>query len=103
MKVLLVLALCAASPAPAGTDALARARAAYFAGDVLEAARAFEAAVRKASTDAAAWSDGAIAEAEAGRPDKAVEWSRRAAELAPSAQTHAALALALLRVARPSE
>jgi len=82
---------------------LARARALYFASDALTAARAFESAVKASPTDVPAWRDGAIAWAEAGRPDKAVEWSRRAAALAPSLETSAALGWALLRAARPAQ
>jgi len=47
----------------------------------LTAAAAFETAVKTSSTDASAWLDGSIAWADAGRPDQAVAWARRAAAL----------------------
>jgi|GEM_PF-266276 len=92
-----------AAPEPKPTPALVRARALYFSGDALDAARAFESAIKTAAKDASAWRDGAIVEAEAGRPEKAVDWSRRAAALAPSAEASSALGWALLRAARPDD
>lgn len=79
-----------------------RARALYFSKGPEAAAEAFEAAVKSSSGDASAWLDGSIAWAEAGRPEKAVEWSRRAAELG-GAEESAALGWALLRAGRPGE
>ncbi|MBI4060551.1 MAG: hypothetical protein HY403_03895, partial [Elusimicrobia bacterium] len=78
-----------------------KARAMYFTGDVLKAAEAFEAAVKVSSGDWRAWTDGALAWAEAGRPDKAVAWHRRAAELNDRPETRAAVGWALLRAAEP--
>ncbi len=92
-----------AAPAPPATKALARARAAYFTGDVLDAAALFETAVKTSSGDATAWLDGSLAWAEAGRPDKAVAWAQRAAALSPDARTLTALGWAALRAARPQE
>ncbi|HEX4047880.1 MAG TPA: SpoIID/LytB domain-containing protein, partial [Elusimicrobiota bacterium] len=96
-------------PAPPGLPilkappALARARALYFSGDDLAAAAAFETAVKTSSMDASAWLDGSFAWAEAGRPDKAVVWARRAAALTadPAAQT--TLGWSLLRDARAGD
>ncbi|MCM2304678.1 MAG: SpoIID/LytB domain-containing protein [Elusimicrobia bacterium] len=93
--------------APARVDPrAAKARSLYFTGDTLKAAEAFEAAVKVGkSTDASAdwrvWADGAIAWAEAGRPDKAVAWHRRAAALNGGAAARAALGWALLRGDQP--
>ena len=89
-----------------------KARGLYFTGDTLKAAEAFEASVKVSSEDWRAWADGAIAWAEAGRPDKAVIWQRRAAALNEQAEARAAvgwallladeaLALPLLRAAEP--
>ena len=98
----------AAAPAPRpvrspATPALARARALYFSGDVLASAAAFEAAVKASSTDASAWLDGSFAWAEAGRPDQAVAWARRAAALSADAEPRAELGWALLRAAQAPE
>jgi SpoIID/LytB domain protein len=89
--------------APPATKALARARAAYFTGDVLDAAALFETAVKTSSSDATAWLDGSIAWAEAGRPDKAVAWAKKAVALSPDARTQTALGWAALRAAQPQE
>ncbi len=83
------------------TPAAAKARAAYFNGDTEKAAEGFEAAVKISSTDWRVWYDGAIAWAEAGRPDKAIVWTRRAAALNERAETRAAVGWALLRGAEP--
>ena len=99
LVVLALAAPAAASPAPA----LARARSLYFSADALTAAAAFEAAVKTSSTDASAWLDGSFAQAEAGRPDRAVAWARRAAALSPSLESRAALGWALLRAAQAAE
>ena len=98
----------AAAPVPqaphrSATPALARARALYFSGDVLTAASAFEAAVKTSSTDASAWLDGSFAWAEAGRPDQAVAWARRAAALSSDLGTRTTLAWALLRAGQAVE
>ncbi|MCR4295299.1 MAG: hypothetical protein NUW21_07170, partial [Elusimicrobia bacterium] len=68
------------APRPASPLA-AKARGMYFTNDTLKAAAAFEAAVKAFSGDWRVWADGAIVWAEAGRPDKAVAWHRRAAAL----------------------
>ena len=83
--------------------ALARARALYFSGDVLTAAAAFEAAVKTSSTDASAWLDGSFAWAEAGRPDQAVAWARRAAALTSDSGGRSTLGWALLRAGQAVE
>jgi SpoIID/LytB domain protein len=88
---------------PPPSRALLRARALYFTSDVLKAAQAFEAAVKDSPRDAAAWRDGAVAWAEAGRPEKAVDWSRRAATLEPTAENELGLGWALLRADRSTE
>ncbi|MDE2509568.1 MAG: SpoIID/LytB domain-containing protein [Elusimicrobia bacterium] len=93
-----------APPAPAraavkATPALARARALYFSGDVLIAAEAFEKAVKTSPADVSAWRDGSIAWGEAGRPEKAVAYARRAAALDADSRTRTALGWALLREA----
>jgi SpoIID/LytB domain protein len=93
----------AAPPRSRSTAAVARARGLYFTGDVLDAAAAFENAVKTSSTDASAWLDGSIAWEEAGRPDKAVVWARRAAALSPDPIASTALGWMLLRAARPAE
>jgi len=102
----------AAAPAPAPapeppaskpTKALAKARALYFSGDVLAAAQAFDAAIKSSTGDASAWLDGSIAWGEAGRPDKAVDWARRAVAASSGARTLAAYGWTLLRAARPAE
>ncbi len=79
----------------------AKARSLYFTGDVLLSAEAFEAAVKVSSSDWRVWTDGAIAWAEAGRPDKATTWYRRAAALNERAETRASVGWALLRAAEP--
>jgi SpoIID/LytB domain protein len=78
-----------------------KARGLYFTGDSLKATEAFEAAVKVSSSDWRVWADGAITWAEAGRPDKAVLWQRRAAELNDRAEARAAVGWALLRAAEP--
>ncbi len=78
-----------------------KARGLYFTDDTLKTAEAFEASVKVSSEDWRAWADGAITWAEAGRPDKAVIWQRRAAALNEQAETRAAVGWALLRVAEP--
>jgi len=102
----------AAAPAPSlepapphgkNTPALAKARALYFSGDVLTAANAFEAAVKTSSTDASAWLDGSFAWAEAGRPDQAIKYARRAAALDSGSGTRAALGWTLLRAGQATE
>ncbi len=55
----------------------------------------------QSSNDWRLWADGAIAWAEAGRPDKAVIWQRRAAALNERPETRAAVGWALLRSAEP--
>lgn len=97
----------APAPAPAppsskDSPALARARALYFSADVLTAAHAFEQALKR-STDADAWLDGSIAWGEAGRPDKAVEYARKAAALKADARSRTMLGWALLRDDEPKE
>lgn len=111
--ILLALSLCAgtapaqpspeeapSAPRPAAPLA-AKARRMYFTDDTLKAAAAFEAAVKVSSGDWRVWADGAIVWAEAGRPDKAVAWHRRAAALNDSPEARAALGWALLRMAEP--
>jgi SpoIID/LytB domain protein len=96
--------VAAAEPPPVkSTPALARARSLYFTGDVLTAAQAFETAVKTSSTDASAWLDGSIAWAEAGRPDKAVAFARRAGALSADSRSRTALGWALLRAAQFDE
>jgi stage II sporulation protein D len=85
------------------TPALARARALYFSADVLTAAQAFETAVQTSSMDTVAWLDGSVAWAEAGRPDKAIAYARRAGALAADTRTRTALGWALLRAAQYQE
>ena len=98
------LILLAGSPASAaGSEALAKARRLYFTGDVLKSAEAFEAAVKISSTDAEAWLDGAVAWAEAGRPEKAVAFNRKASALSASPQARAALGWSLLRLGKNTE
>ena len=75
----------------------ARARAAYFSQDPLKTAEAFEAAVKASSSDWRVWADGAIVWAEAGKPLKAVEWTRRGAALTDRPEARASLGWALLR------
>lgn len=111
--ILLALSLCAgiaagqpspeeAPSAPRAAGPLAaKARSLYFTEDTLKSAAAFEAAVKVSSGDWRVWADGAIAWAEAGRPDTAVAWHRRAAALNDSAEARAALGWALLRMAEP--
>ena len=99
------------APAPAGASVAAapersdpaaeKARALYFSADALKAAEAFEAAVKTSSSDWRLWADGAIAWGEAGRPEKAVAWHRRAADLSDRPEARAALGWALLRAAEP--
>ncbi len=84
---------------PKADPLAAKARALYFSGDVLKSAETFEAAVKTSSSDWRLWTDGAISWAEAGRPDKAVLWQRRATELNERADVRAALGWALLRSA----
>jgi|CXWL01.1.fsa_nt_gi SpoIID/LytB domain protein len=91
----------AASVVAAPNLRAAKARSLYFTGDVLASAEAFEAAVKTSSGDWRVWADGAIAWAEAGRPQKAVTWHRRAAALNERAQTRASVGWALLRAAEP--
>lgn len=84
----------------------AKARGLYFTGDTLTTAETFEAAVKiakstESSRDWRLWADGAIAWAEAGRPDKALAWQRRAAALNDRAEARAAVGWALLRAAEP--
>ncbi len=116
--ILLALSLCAgrsaaqpspeeapSAPRPAAPLA-AKARGMYFTGDTLETASAFEFAVKagksaESAGDWRVWADGAIVWAEAGRPEKAAAWHRRAAELNDRAETRAALGWALLRAAEP--
>ena len=86
------------TPEPAAADpAAARARALYFSADVLKAAEAFEAASKRSPGDWRLWSDGAVAWAESGRPDKAIAWAKKAAELHPAAPTRASYGWTLLR------
>lgn len=84
------------SPGPPNPKA-ARARALYFREDPVKAAAAFEEAVKVSSSDWTLWADGAIAWSEAGRPDKAVEWTRRGAALTARPEARASLGWALLR------
>ncbi len=91
----------AVSPAPANLLA-AKARGLYFTADALKAAGAFEAAVKASSGDWRVWADGSIAWAEAGRPDKAVTWQRRAAALNDRPEARTAVGWALLRAAEPA-
>ena len=81
--------------------AAAKARALYFSADALKSAEAFEAAVKVSSTDWRLWVEGASVWAESARPDKAVEWLRRAAALNDGAEVRAQLGWALLRAAEP--
>ncbi len=91
------------APAAAPSNALAvKARALYFSADTLKAAEAFSAAVKVSSGDWRVWADGAIAWAEAGRPEKSVIWQRKAAALNDSAQARASVGWALLRAAEPA-
>ncbi|MFI5347149.1 MAG: SpoIID/LytB domain-containing protein [Elusimicrobiota bacterium] len=90
-------------PPMRSTPALTRARALYFSGDVLTAAQAFETAVKTSSADASAWLDGSIAWAEAGRPDKAVAYARRAGALNADSITRTVLGWTLLRAAQFAE
>ena len=78
-----------------------KARALYFSADTLKAAEAFEAAVKVSSSDRTLWTDGAIAWAEAGRPDKSILWQRRSAALDSRPDARAAVGWALLRAAEP--
>ena len=101
-------AAATSSAAAASANPLAlKARGLYFTGDSLKAAEAFESAVKigkstESSTDWRVWADGAIAWAEAGRPDKAVIWQRRAAALNDRAEARPAVVWALLRPAAPA-
>ncbi|MBI3563899.1 MAG: SpoIID/LytB domain-containing protein [Elusimicrobia bacterium] len=90
-------------PAPPPTKALARARALYFTGDALDAAKAFEAAVKTSTGDVTAWLDASIAEAEAGRPDQAVAFAKRAVAVSSDTRALTALGWAYLRATRASE
>jgi len=90
-------------PRGKATPALAKARALYFSGDVLTAAAAFEAAVKTSSTDATAWMDGSFAWAEAGRPDQAIKYARKAAALAADSGTRSVLGWTLLRAGQAAE
>jgi len=91
------------APAPAPSNALAaKARGLYFSGDTLKAAEAFTAAVKVSSGDWRVWADGAIAWAEAGRPERAVIWQRKAAALNDRAEARASVGWALLRAAEPA-
>lgn len=89
------------APSPAAGASGAKARSLYYSADTLKAADAFEAAVKVSSSDWRLWADGAIAWAESGRPEKAVAWQRRAAELNERAEARAAVGWALLRAAEP--
>ncbi len=92
----------AVSPTPIPPNPLAaKARNLYFISDALKAAEAFEASIKVSSGDWRVWADGSVAWAEAGRPDKAVAWQRRAAALNDQAETRVALGWALLRAAKP--
>ncbi|MDP3544182.1 MAG: SpoIID/LytB domain-containing protein [Elusimicrobiota bacterium] len=79
----------------------AKARSLYFSEDTLASAAAFEAAVKVSSADWRVWAEGAIVWAEAGHPDKAVAWHRRAVALNDRPEARAALGWALLRSAEP--
>lgn len=92
-----------AAAVPKPTKALTRARALYFSGDVRDAAEAFEAAIKTSTGDVSAWADGSIAWAEAGRPDKAIDWARKAVAVSSDSRTLTAFGWALLRAARTSE
>lgn len=91
----------APEPAPVPNAAAARARALYMTGDSVKAAEAFEAAVKVSSTDWRTWADGSIAYAEAGRPDKAIVWTRKAVALHDTPESRASLGWALLRAGEP--
>lgn len=91
----------AVAPPPLRSALAEKARALYFTADVLKSAEAFEAAVKTSSADWRVWADGAIAWGEAGRPDKAVAWQRRAAALYDGSEARAASGWALLRAAQP--
>ncbi len=89
-----------------GNPLATKARGLYFTGDTLKAAEAFEASVKvgkstQSSGDWRLWTDGAIVWAEAGRPDKALIWQRRAAALNDRAEARAAVGWTLLRAAEP--
>ena len=90
-------------PRVKATPALARARALYFSGDVLTAAAAFEAAVKTSSSDVSAYIDASIAESESGRPDKAVDFARKAAALSADSAPQTTLAWMLLRAGQAAE
>jgi SpoIID/LytB domain protein len=90
-------------PRGKAAPALVKARALYFSGDVLAAASAFETAVKASSTDASAWMDGSFAWAEAGRPDQAIKYARRAAALASDSGTRSVLGWTLLRAGQAAE
>jgi stage II sporulation protein D len=97
-------AAAVAKPAPPAAPAnplAAKARALYFTADTLKSAEAFEAAVKVSSGDWTVWTDGAIAWAEAGRPDKAIIWQRRSAALNDGPEARAAVGWSLLRSAEP--
>ncbi len=78
-----------------------KARALYFEADTAQTALIFEAAVKVSSSDWRLWADGAVVWAESGRPDKAVVWQRRAADLNDNSETRAGVGWALLRSAEP--
>jgi SpoIID/LytB domain protein len=59
--------------------------------------------VKTSSMDASAWLDGSFAWADAGRPDQAVAWARRAAALSADSGTRTELGWALLRAAQAAE
>lgn len=100
-----VSASTSTAPAPESTAktsaALTRARSLYFAGDALKSAEAYEAAVKASSTDWRGWAEGAVVWSEVARPEKAVEWLRKAAALDDRTEVRASLGWALLRAAEP--
>jgi SpoIID/LytB domain protein len=96
-----VAASTEAAPAPLASPLAVKARALYASGDVLKAAETFEAAIKVSSGDWRVWTDGAMSWAEAGRPEKAVLWQRRAAALDLRPESRAAVGWTLLRSAEP--
>lgn len=78
-----------------------KARALYFSADSLKSAEAFSAAVKVSSGDWRVWADGAIAWSEAGKPERAVYWHRKAAALNDRAEARASVGWALLRADEP--
>ncbi len=91
-----------APPSQPAQPLAVKARALYFSADSLKSAEAFSAAVKVSSGDWRVWADGAVAWSEAGKPERAVIWHRKAAALNDRAEARASVGWALLRAAEPA-